>query len=61
MTGGMYVLWVGIRGWGGGSMGAVIIGCVVYGIQYHAPPTQLNTIDNTTHYHGPHTTPPPNT
>jgi len=31
MTGRMYVLWVGIGG--GGCLGAVIIGCVVYGIQ----------------------------
>ena len=32
MTGRMSVLWVGIGG-AGGSLGAVIIGCVVYGIQ----------------------------
>ena len=31
MTGRMYVLWVGIGG--RGLFGAVIIGCVVYGIQ----------------------------
>jgi len=31
VTGRMYVLWVGIRG--GGCLGAVIMGCVVYGIQ----------------------------
>jgi hypothetical protein len=33
MTGRMYVLWVGTRGGGGSSLGTVIIGGVVYGIQ----------------------------
>ena len=32
MTGRMYALWVGV-GVGGSCLGAVIIGCVVYGIQ----------------------------